>query len=249
MHGIVAHPASCGSSHCSPLHRYHGPRAVKIPYNLETIPVFVRAGAIIPLDAKRQYSRQVVADPITFAVFPGADGSLDLYEDEGDTLSYKSPGAKKGRCCRPGMPRRCQPPDAALTLLCNAVLRIVHHGTRVGDGCTVCTPVCVLVSRWPRRLPHHASAGVHRWWRRHRHRQSAAGCGCSRCLGVFAFFTTDRVHRAGQEGVLATECFCWVGDRMPVRRCAVPAPTEGHVGTAKRYRQRYRTVRRQRLLW
>jgi alpha-glucosidase (family GH31 glycosyl hydrolase) len=60
---------------------------------MSTIPVFAKAGAIVPLDAKRAHSRETVPDPITFAVFPGASGSFDLYEDEQDTLEYKKEGS------------------------------------------------------------------------------------------------------------------------------------------------------------
>lgn len=60
------------------------------PVDLGTLPLFVRAGAIIPLDPVRQYAMEPVTGPTTLRVYPGADGEFTLYEDEGDTNGYKN---------------------------------------------------------------------------------------------------------------------------------------------------------------
>jgi alpha-glucosidase/alpha-D-xyloside xylohydrolase len=52
------------------------------------MPLFVRAGAILPLDPVRQYTAQSVADPTTIRVHPGANGAFTLYDDDGQTLGY-----------------------------------------------------------------------------------------------------------------------------------------------------------------
>jgi alpha-glucosidase/alpha-D-xyloside xylohydrolase len=52
------------------------------------MPIYARAGAIIPLDPLRQYTAQPVSDPTTLRVYPGADGDFVLYDDDGQSLGY-----------------------------------------------------------------------------------------------------------------------------------------------------------------
>ena len=52
------------------------------------MPIFVRAGAIIPLDPVRQYTSQVVSEPTTLRMYRGADGQYTLYEDDGISQDY-----------------------------------------------------------------------------------------------------------------------------------------------------------------
>ena len=56
--------------------------------DLETMPLYVRAGAIIPLDPVRQYISQEVSEPTELRVFRGSDGEFTLYDDDGTTLNY-----------------------------------------------------------------------------------------------------------------------------------------------------------------
>lgn len=65
-----------------------GGRSVRRAVDLATMPIFVRAGAIIPFDPLRQYTGQPVEEPTTLKVFRGADGQFTLYEDDGDSLGY-----------------------------------------------------------------------------------------------------------------------------------------------------------------
>ncbi|MGB7569306.1 MAG: TIM-barrel domain-containing protein, partial [Chitinivibrionales bacterium] len=53
------------------------------------IPIYARAGAILPMGPKIMYATQSV-DPIELRVYPGANGSFTLYEDEGDNYNYES---------------------------------------------------------------------------------------------------------------------------------------------------------------
>lgn len=69
--------------------RLSGGRWVERPVDLATLPLFVRAGAIVPLDPIRQYTAQSVSEPTTIRVFPGADGSFTLYDDDGQSLDYR----------------------------------------------------------------------------------------------------------------------------------------------------------------
>jgi alpha-glucosidase/alpha-D-xyloside xylohydrolase len=66
-----------------------GSRWIERPVDLATLPLFVRAGAILPLDPVRQYTAQPVEAPTTLRVYPGADGSFTLYDDDGQTFAYK----------------------------------------------------------------------------------------------------------------------------------------------------------------
>lgn len=56
--------------------------------DLMTMPIYIRAGGIIPFDPVRQYSEQEVDGPTTLRVYPGADGEFTLYDDDGISLEY-----------------------------------------------------------------------------------------------------------------------------------------------------------------
>ncbi|HHY86676.1 MAG TPA: glycoside hydrolase family 31 protein [Verrucomicrobia bacterium] len=66
-----------------------GKRWVERAVDLETMPIYARAGAIIPLDPVRQYTAQPVSEPTTLRVHPGADGEFTLYDDDGRSLGYQ----------------------------------------------------------------------------------------------------------------------------------------------------------------
>ena len=52
------------------------------------MPIYVRAGAIIPVDPIRQYTAEPVKEPTTLKVYRGADGQFTLYEDDGISQEY-----------------------------------------------------------------------------------------------------------------------------------------------------------------
>jgi len=66
--------------------QYTGPRTISRPIDLETIPVYVRAGAVIPTVPVKQWTSAPSTDPVNLTVYPGADGASSLYEDDG--ISY-----------------------------------------------------------------------------------------------------------------------------------------------------------------
>lgn len=53
------------------------------------IPVYVRAGSIVPMGPQKQYSWQESNEPIEIRIYPGADGEFVLYDDEGDNYNYE----------------------------------------------------------------------------------------------------------------------------------------------------------------
>jgi alpha-glucosidase (family GH31 glycosyl hydrolase) len=66
-----------------------GKGRIKRPVDLATMPIYVRAGAIVPLDPVRQYTAQTVTEPTTLQVYRGADGQFVLYDDDGKSLDYQ----------------------------------------------------------------------------------------------------------------------------------------------------------------
>ena len=66
-----------------------GGREFERPVDLETMPLFVRAGAIVPTQGRKQYTEEQTTAPLTISVFPGADGSFTMYEDDGKSFEYR----------------------------------------------------------------------------------------------------------------------------------------------------------------
>ncbi|HEX4951758.1 MAG TPA: DUF5110 domain-containing protein, partial [Blastocatellia bacterium] len=69
--------------------RMTGGREVSKAVDLATMPLYARAGAIIPLGPVKQYTEQVVDAPLTLVIYPGADGTFAWYEDDGKTFDYQ----------------------------------------------------------------------------------------------------------------------------------------------------------------
>jgi alpha-glucosidase (family GH31 glycosyl hydrolase) len=65
-----------------------GGKTVSKQVDLSVMPIYVRAGSIIPLDPVRQYTSEVVNEPTTLKIFTGADGVFTLYEDDGISQEY-----------------------------------------------------------------------------------------------------------------------------------------------------------------
>ena len=65
-----------------------GGTTVSRPVDLSIMPMYVRAGAIIPFDPVRQYTAEVVNVPTTLKVYSGANGEFTLYEDDGISQEY-----------------------------------------------------------------------------------------------------------------------------------------------------------------
>ena len=74
---------------------YKGGQVVKADAPRERMPLFVRAGSIVPTGPVMQWTGEQLDGPIVLHVFTGADGNFSLYEDDG-----LSPGYKKGEFAR-----------------------------------------------------------------------------------------------------------------------------------------------------
>jgi alpha-glucosidase len=72
--------------------KYAGGTMISVEAPLDTVPMFVRAGAIIPTGPALNYVGEKPVDPITFNIYPDNNGSASttLYEDDGLTPSYKN---------------------------------------------------------------------------------------------------------------------------------------------------------------
>jgi alpha-glucosidase/alpha-D-xyloside xylohydrolase len=69
--------------------RIAGGREIERPVDLQTIPLYVRAGAMIPLGPIKQYTSESSDAPLALQIYPGSDGSFFLYEDDGSTFDFR----------------------------------------------------------------------------------------------------------------------------------------------------------------
>lgn len=69
--------------------RVEGDRTVTRAVDLETMPLYVKAGAIVPIGPVKQHTQEESSEPLTLRVYPGADGSFTLYEDDGVSFRYE----------------------------------------------------------------------------------------------------------------------------------------------------------------
>ena len=69
--------------------RVEGGREISRSVDLETIPLYVRAGSILPLGPVKQHVYQLTDEALTIRIYPGSDSSFLLYEDDGKSFDYR----------------------------------------------------------------------------------------------------------------------------------------------------------------
>jgi alpha-D-xyloside xylohydrolase len=69
--------------------RHAGGRSIERDYALDEFPLFVRAGAIVPLGPVVQHTGERPDAPWEIRIYPGADARFTLYEDDGETYAYE----------------------------------------------------------------------------------------------------------------------------------------------------------------
>ncbi len=69
--------------------QYKGGQDVTLETSFDRVPMFVRAGSILPLGPEMQYVGEKAWDNLELRIYPGANGSFTLYEDEGDSYNYE----------------------------------------------------------------------------------------------------------------------------------------------------------------
>src|SRR5690606_809869 len=77
--------------------RYKGGQWIELPVRLETLPLFVKAGSIIPMMPVMQYIHDRENHPIIIKVFPKVNSTarFELYEDDGVTKDDKQDGGSR----------------------------------------------------------------------------------------------------------------------------------------------------------
>lgn len=70
--------------------KYAGGQTVEVATNLNAIPVFAKAGSIIPMEIGLDYTTEIVDTPLEINVYAGADGNFSYYEDSGDGYDYEN---------------------------------------------------------------------------------------------------------------------------------------------------------------
>jgi len=66
-----------------------GGQTVETAAPIETMPLYVRAGSIVPMGPELQYTSEKPAEPIELRIYRGADGKFTLYEDDGESYAYE----------------------------------------------------------------------------------------------------------------------------------------------------------------
>jgi alpha-D-xyloside xylohydrolase len=138
--------------------REAGGRTITADAPFDRLPVFVRAGSIVPAGPERQYTGESPNAPVTLYVYAGADGRFALYEDDGRSYGYErgefaripiqwndatrtlTIGARTGRY--PGMPA-----SRAFTVI------LVTPQSPIGFGGTGTNPITYTGSAISKRLP------------------------------------------------------------------------------------------------
>jgi len=85
---VVYRPAGKWWDYCSG-EAIEGGTEVSRPVDLRTMPLYIKAGAIVPFGPVRQYTGEPVDEPLMLRVHPGADGRFVLYEDDGESFRYR----------------------------------------------------------------------------------------------------------------------------------------------------------------
>ena len=68
--------------------RVEGGREVTRAVDLETIPLYIKAGTILPMGPVKQYAQEPSEEPLILRIYPGADAVTSLYQDDGASFAY-----------------------------------------------------------------------------------------------------------------------------------------------------------------
>lgn len=65
-----------------------GSKTISVDKTLSQIPLYVRAGTILPIGPVIQYSEQISETPLEIRIYPGKNGSFKMFEDDGTSYNY-----------------------------------------------------------------------------------------------------------------------------------------------------------------
>ena len=71
------------------LEKFNGGQEIERSINIKSIPLYVKAGSILPIGPDVQYSTEKPWDDLEIRVYAGANGTFCLYEDEFDNYNYE----------------------------------------------------------------------------------------------------------------------------------------------------------------
>jgi len=86
-----------------------GGQPVLVPAGLDHLPLFVRAGSIIPMQSAVESTMETPAEPLILDVWPFGESTGSLYEDDGESMAYR-----RGEFCRSEF--TCRTDGDAITL-------------------------------------------------------------------------------------------------------------------------------------
>ncbi|MBB6131459.1 glycoside hydrolase family 31 protein [Mucilaginibacter lappiensis] len=66
-----------------------GGQTISAAAPIDILPLYVKAGSIVPMGPHMEYATEKPADHIELRIYPGADGSFKFYEDENDNYNYE----------------------------------------------------------------------------------------------------------------------------------------------------------------
>lgn len=69
--------------------KFSGGQTIERETPIDIMPLYVRAGSILPMGSQQQYIEEKPADPIEIRIYCGADVTFNLYEDEGDNYNHE----------------------------------------------------------------------------------------------------------------------------------------------------------------
>ena len=72
------------------LEMFDGGQEIERGVNIKSVPIYVKAGSIVPIGPDVQYSTEKPWDDLEIRVYAGADGKFCLYEDEFDNYNYEN---------------------------------------------------------------------------------------------------------------------------------------------------------------
>ena len=116
---------------------YSGGQTVLANASIDTMPLFVRGGSILPLGPDIQYAVEKVDEALVLKIYTGCNGHFTLYEDEGDNYNYEKGSfatveitwVDKSRCLVIGE-RRGTYPGMKTTLKLDIIFVEAHEAPR-----------------------------------------------------------------------------------------------------------------------
>ncbi len=70
--------------------KFEGKKSILTLTPLDKLPIYIKAGAIIPMQPDMQYFGEKPIDPVTLDIYPSQKSSYKLYEDDGKSLNYQN---------------------------------------------------------------------------------------------------------------------------------------------------------------